>query len=97
MGGEDLEADGEVFGAVKIRGAAGDRDARNAGEVGGNREDVGEVFVEWVGGSGADFSGGAGCDGRDDGVDFLKGFFEILTDECADFLGAAVVGVVVTG
>ena len=95
MGCEDLEADGEILCAIEIRGAAGDGNAGDAGEVGGEREDVGEIFVERVGGAGADFSCGAWCDRRDDRVDCLEGIFEILADERADFLGAAVVGVVV--
>lgn len=37
---EDLEADREVFSAIVIRGAARDGNARDAGEVGGNGENV---------------------------------------------------------
>ena len=95
VGGEDLEADGEVLCTIKIGGAAGHGNAGDAGKVGGEREDVGEIFVERVGGAGADFACGAWCDRRDDRVDFLEGVFEILADERADFLGTAVVGVVV--
>ena len=51
--------------------------------------------MQRVGGAGADFACGAWCDRRDDRVDCLESIFEILTDERADFLGAAVVSVVV--
>ena len=40
MRGEDLEADGEVFPAVEVGGAAGDGNAGDAGEVGGYGENV---------------------------------------------------------
>jgi hypothetical protein len=40
VGAEDLQADGEIFSAIEIRGAAGDGDARDAGEVGGEGENI---------------------------------------------------------
>ena len=41
VGCEDLEADGEVFCAIEIRGAAGDGNAGDAGEVGAKFERFG--------------------------------------------------------
>ena len=40
VGGEDLQADGQVVAAVEAGGAAGHGDARDAGEVGGERENI---------------------------------------------------------
>lgn len=40
VGGEDLQADGEIGSAVEVGDAAGHRDAGDAGEVGGEGEDV---------------------------------------------------------
>lgn len=97
MGAEDLQSDGEVGSAIEIGGAAGHGDAGDAGEVGGDGENIREVFVQWVVGKGSDSARRGGRDGREDGIDVLKGGFKIPTDEGADFLGAAVVGVVVTG
>lgn len=94
---EDLETDGEVCAAIEIGGAAGDGDAGDAGEVGGEGEDVGEVFVEGIAGEGSEAAGGGGGDGGEDGVDGLEGGFEVAPDEGADFLGTAVVGIVVAG
>ena len=97
MRGEDLEADGEVFPAVEIGAAAGDGNAGDAGEVGGEGENVGEVFVERIVGKAADLPCRAGSDRREDGIDLLERVLEIAADERADFLGAAVIRVVVTG
>jgi hypothetical protein len=97
MWGEDLEADGEAFPTVKIGAAAGDGNTGDAGEVGGDGENVGEVFVERIVGKTADLARRAGGDGREDGIDLLERVFEIATNERADFLGSAVIRVVVTG
>ena len=97
MRGEDLEADGKVFPAVEVRRAAGDGNAGDAGEVGGEGENVGEVFVERIVGKTADLPRRAGGDRREDGVHLLERVLEIAANERADFLGAAVIGVVVTG
>ena len=97
MGGEDLEAGGEVFPAIEVGAAAGDGDAGDAGEVGGDGENVGEVFLERIAGNTADFPRGCGGDRGEDGIDFFEGGLEIPADEGADFLGSRVVGVVVAG
>ncbi len=63
MRGEDLEADGEIFPAVEIGGAAGDGNARDAGEIRGEGEDVGELFLKRIARNAADLAGGAGGNG----------------------------------
>src|SRR5205807_2983427 len=80
-GAEDLEADGEVF---LRRFAAGDGDARDTGERAGNGVDVGEVHLKRVVGLFAEFKGGDGGRGRDNGVDLGESVAEILGDEGAD-------------
>ena len=94
--GYELEADGEV-GAFVGDGAAGDADGGEAGEVGGDGEDVFKVGLERVAGEFAEFVGGGGGGGGDDDVDFFEGFGEVVADESACFLGLEVVGVVVSG
>ena len=41
VGAEYLQADGEAFPSIEVGDAAGDGDARNAGEVGGEGENIG--------------------------------------------------------
>jgi hypothetical protein len=44
--GEDLHADGQV--RLALGSAAGDGDAGDAGEAGGDRVDVGEIHLERI-------------------------------------------------
>ena len=96
MGSKDLEANREIVCSVEGGGAAGDGHGGDAGEVGGDRENVGEVILEWILGAGADFPGGGRCDGGKDRIHRFEGLLEVTSDQGADFLSAGVIGVVVT-
>lgn len=92
MRSENLEAD-----RFSVDRFQGDGDAAVSGEVGGDGEDVSEVVLEGITSCGSDFRSGFGSHGREDGVDFFEGFFEVAADESADLQRAAVVGIVVSG
>lgn len=94
--GDELEADGEVSTFVGD-GAAGDADGGEAGEVGGDGEDVFKIGLQRVANEFTEFVGGGGRGGGDDDVDFFESLGEVIADEGASFLGLEVVGVVVAG
>jgi len=93
----DLEADREGRGFVRLGEPAGDADATDPREVGGDRKDVREVHLKRVVGFLTDLERGSGGGGGDDCVDLFEGIEEVLTDEGPGFLGLQVVGVVVSG
>ena len=73
----------------------GHREPGDAREVGGHREDVGQVHLQRVVGLLAQPEGGRGRGRRRDHVARREGGLEIAPDQGADLLGAQVVGVVV--
>lgn len=97
-GAKELQADRELWaGGVLLGEAAGEADAADAGEVGGDREDVGQVHREWVFRAFADLEGGDRRGRADQGVALLECRREILPDQRPHLLRAQVVGVVITG
>ena len=89
---QQLQADGE-FGSSGE--AAGDAHAADAGQVGGDCEDVDQVHLQRVIHLFADFEGGRGGGWANDRVHFFEGAQEILTDQRADFLGAQIKCIVI--
>lgn len=78
--GLHLEADGEAG----FCEAAGEADAGEAGEVGGDGVQVFEVHRERVVGLFTEFEGGIGGSGADDEIDVLEGRIVVAANEAAD-------------
>ena len=89
----DLDADRKAISG----GAAGDADAADSGERGGDGVDIREVHGHGIVGFFTDFEGWRGSHGADDDIHLGKGFKEVAGDEGANLLRLLVVGVVVAG
>ena len=89
----ELDTDGQAVGGL----SAGDADAAETGEAGGDRIDVREVHGEGIVGLFAELEGRGGGHGTDEDVDLREGDEEVLGEQGADLLRLTVVGVVVPG
>lgn len=75
-----MNTDGELATAVEIGVAARDGNAGNTREIGGESENIREIFLDAIGGNIANFASWGGSDGSKDGIDLLEGIFKIATD-----------------
>ncbi len=93
VGRQELQADGQAL----LVEAAGQAEAGDAGQAGGQGEDVLQVHGQGVVHVLAQAEGGGGGGGGGDEIHLLEGALEVLLDQGADLLGLVVVGVVVAG
>src|SRR5208337_2996797 len=77
--------------------SAGNGNARDAGQAGGNSVDIGEIHLQGVVHTLAELEGGDGGGWGDDHVHLVKRFQKIPGDESAHFLGFQVISIVVAG
>ena len=91
---QKLESYGKID-SVSVGKAAGEAQTADAGEVGGDREDVGQIHFEGIVGLLTQSEGRLGRGGGDDGVDLGEGLIEVAADQCPNYLSAEVVGIVV--
>ena len=93
MTGQKLHADRQPGGGKSARHG----DARNPGQIGRDRENIGQIHLQRIVRFLADFKRGRRRGGREDHIAFLEGFVKVAADERPHLRGFAVVGVVVTG
>src|SRR6266567_9203971 len=83
--------------SVQFGETAWDADSANAGQVGGDGENVGEIHLQWVSDAFAYLECCYGRRRRDQCVDRLKNADEIPPNQFADFLRAKIIRIVITG
>ena len=90
---QQLEADWQfrIF-----RETAGQAQAADARQIAGDGENVREIHLQGVVGFFPQFKCRGRGSRRDDGIDFLECFQKVPANQCADFLGAQIVGVMVS-
>src|SRR6516165_4520073 len=83
--------------SIQLGESARDADSADAGQVGCDRENVGEIHLQWVSKAFTQFECCYGGRRRDQCIDFVKNAGEIPPNEFAHFLCTQVIRVVIAG
>src|SRR4029453_5579377 len=83
--------------SVQLGETAWNADSANAGQVGCDGENVGEIHLQWIRDAFAQRECRYGRSRRDQSIDVFENPREILPNQLAHFLRAQVIGVVITG